>query len=82
MESNKILLVSHELTFTGAPLLLLELAKYLHKNNWKIDVWVIFDLVNNDNSIYNEFKEISNIRFLHVKYIKMILILQKRIMML
>lgn len=67
MESNKILLISHELTSTGAPLLLLELAKYLYKNNWKIDVWVIFDFGNNDNIIYNEFKEISNIRFLHVK---------------
>lgn len=43
LENKKILLCSHELTYTGAPHSLLRICKVLIKNGAKVEVWSRFD---------------------------------------
>lgn len=40
---KKILLLSHELSYTGAPNSLLRIAKVLIKNNFYVEVWSLSD---------------------------------------
>ena len=62
------LLVSHELSLTGAPMLLLELAKTFYTQNIKIDLWILNNLSNTSKKMYDEFNKICNtIKFLHSK---------------
>ena len=40
-KKQKILLVSHEMTYTGAPRSLLNIAKILKKSGTEVDVWTL-----------------------------------------
>ena len=53
-EMRKILLVSHELTYTGAPLSLLQAAKLLIDNNYKVEVLSL-----KDGDLRKEFAQIG-----------------------
>ena len=50
----KILLISHELSYTGAPISLLRICKILQKNNYNIEVWSL-----NDGDLKKEYEKIN-----------------------
>ena len=54
---KRILLVSHDLSFTGAPLVLLQIAQYLTRHNYIIDVVTFNNGVSHE--LYNHYKEIG-----------------------
>ena len=49
---KKILLTTHELTYTGSPHSLLRIAKVLKKNNFYVEVWSL-----RDGDFKNEFQK-------------------------
>lgn len=61
---KKLLLVSNDVSLTGAPILLLELAKYLCKQ-YQIHFWSIFDIPKHCNSLQNDFELIGPVKYFH-----------------
>lgn len=63
---NKILLISHEMTYTGAPRSLLNLARVLIKIGYKISVWSLAD-----GNFKNEFEILNlNVRIVNIQECK------------
>lgn len=58
------LLISNDVSLTGAPILLLELAKYLCKK-YKVSFWSIFDIPKHCKSLQNDFESIGSVKYFH-----------------
>ena len=61
----KILLVSNDISLTGAPIMLLNLAKRLKDKNNDVNIWSIFDIPSYCKSLQNEFENIGCVKYFH-----------------
>ena len=61
MENKKILLVSHEMSYTGAPRSLFQIAKILKENEYCVSVWTL-----KEGKFAEEFRELD----IKVRYIE------------
>lgn len=66
---KKILLVTNDTSLTGAPILLLELAKYLSTiQHFIIEFWSVFPIPSTQHSMTDQFESIGSVKFFNGVY--------------
>lgn len=65
----RILLVTNDTSLTGAPMLLLELAKYLARvEHFQIDFWSAFSIPSTQRSMTAQFESVGSVKFFNGVY--------------